>query len=265
MVTVHPGGAARTGPSRPRSRPSWTASARTSTTRSASWRTSRTPRRSRSSRSGLSRPDYMGTWGGYTTEPRFGWSADAPGRGARARRAAGRRARRAAPALGDEGARPDAVSASSRSWITIPPSSGAPPADFYGELLEQAEAADELGFDSFWVAEHHFHEYGAVPAPAGAAGRGRRSARAGSASARAWSCCRSTTRCASPRTTRWSTCSRAAASTSGVGSGYLTHEYAGFNARPGGEARALRRGARDPAPRVDRRALLVRGPLPSGP
>jgi alkanesulfonate monooxygenase SsuD/methylene tetrahydromethanopterin reductase-like flavin-dependent oxidoreductase (luciferase family) len=37
--------------------------------------------------------------------------------------------------------------------------------DFYGELLEQAEAADDLGFDSFWIAEHHFHEYGAVPRP----------------------------------------------------------------------------------------------------
>ncbi len=36
----------------------------------------------------------------------------------------------------------------------------------YEELLEQAQAADELGFNSFWVAEHHFHEYGAVPRPA---------------------------------------------------------------------------------------------------
>jgi len=37
--------------------------------------------------------------------------------------------------------------------------------EFYAELLEQAEAAEEWGFDSFWVAEHHFHEYGAVPRP----------------------------------------------------------------------------------------------------
>ncbi len=36
----------------------------------------------------------------------------------------------------------------------------------YAEVLEQAEAAEELGFDSFWIAEHHFHEYGACPAPA---------------------------------------------------------------------------------------------------
>src|SRR4029453_4952120 len=50
--------------------------------------------------------------------------------------------------------------------------------DFYAELLEQAEAAEEWGFDSFWVAEHHFHEYGAVPRPpvllAAAAQRTRR-------------------------------------------------------------------------------------------
>ncbi len=38
-------------------------------------------------------------------------------------------------------------------------------AQFYGELLEQVEAAEALGFDSFWVAEHHFHEYGGIPSP----------------------------------------------------------------------------------------------------
>lgn len=36
---------------------------------------------------------------------------------------------------------------------------------FFGELLEQVAAAEQLGFDSFWVAEHHFHEYGAIPSP----------------------------------------------------------------------------------------------------
>src|SRR6185369_6874207 len=35
--------------------------------------------------------------------------------------------------------------------------------EFYDELLEQAQLADELGFDSFWVAEHHFHPYGVIP------------------------------------------------------------------------------------------------------
>ncbi|MBI4610763.1 MAG: LLM class flavin-dependent oxidoreductase [Candidatus Rokubacteria bacterium] len=36
---------------------------------------------------------------------------------------------------------------------------------FYAELLEQVVAAEELGFESFWVAEHHFHEYGGIPRP----------------------------------------------------------------------------------------------------
>ncbi|MBI2544215.1 MAG: LLM class flavin-dependent oxidoreductase [Candidatus Rokubacteria bacterium] len=49
---------------------------------------------------------------------------------------------------------------------------------FYEELLEQVQAAEECGFDSFWVAEHHFHEYGGIPAPpiwmAAAAQRTRR-------------------------------------------------------------------------------------------
>jgi alkanesulfonate monooxygenase SsuD/methylene tetrahydromethanopterin reductase-like flavin-dependent oxidoreductase (luciferase family) len=37
---------------------------------------------------------------------------------------------------------------------------------FYAELIDQAILAEELGYESFWVAEHHFHEYGIVPAPA---------------------------------------------------------------------------------------------------
>lgn len=36
---------------------------------------------------------------------------------------------------------------------------------FYGELLDQCVAAEDLGFDSFWIAEHHFHEYGVIPSP----------------------------------------------------------------------------------------------------
>lgn len=37
---------------------------------------------------------------------------------------------------------------------------------FVSELCEQAELADQLGFHSFWIAEHHFHEYGLIPRPA---------------------------------------------------------------------------------------------------
>lgn len=36
----------------------------------------------------------------------------------------------------------------------------------YDELLEQAEVADALGFDSFWIAEHHAHRSAGVPSPA---------------------------------------------------------------------------------------------------
>lgn len=36
----------------------------------------------------------------------------------------------------------------------------------YRQVLEQARQAENLGYDTFWVAEHHFHEYGAVPNPA---------------------------------------------------------------------------------------------------
>ena len=35
----------------------------------------------------------------------------------------------------------------------------------YGQVIAQAELADRLGYDTFFVAEHHFHEYGAVPNP----------------------------------------------------------------------------------------------------
>lgn len=39
-------------------------------------------------------------------------------------------------------------------------------AQLYGEVVAQAELADRIGYDTFWVAEHHFHEYGVVPNPA---------------------------------------------------------------------------------------------------
>ena len=37
---------------------------------------------------------------------------------------------------------------------------------FYNEIIEQAVLADELGYEAFFIAEHHFHPYGAVPNPA---------------------------------------------------------------------------------------------------
>ncbi|APU17232.1 MULTISPECIES: LLM class flavin-dependent oxidoreductase [Actinoalloteichus] len=39
-------------------------------------------------------------------------------------------------------------------------------AAFYDQLLDEISYAEELGFANYFVAEHHFHEYGIVPAPA---------------------------------------------------------------------------------------------------
>lgn len=39
-------------------------------------------------------------------------------------------------------------------------------AEFYEELLEQCVLAEQLGYRAFYVAEHHFDEYGAIPNPA---------------------------------------------------------------------------------------------------
>src|SRR5688572_13907121 len=39
-------------------------------------------------------------------------------------------------------------------------------ADVYQKVIEQAEAADELGFETIWLAEHHFTPYGTLPSPA---------------------------------------------------------------------------------------------------
>lgn len=36
----------------------------------------------------------------------------------------------------------------------------------YGELLEQGVLGEALGYDTYFVAEHHFHEYGVIPDPA---------------------------------------------------------------------------------------------------
>jgi alkanesulfonate monooxygenase SsuD/methylene tetrahydromethanopterin reductase-like flavin-dependent oxidoreductase (luciferase family) len=30
--------------------------------------------------------------------------------------------------------------------------------ELYAEIIAQVELAERLGYDTFWVAEHHFHE-----------------------------------------------------------------------------------------------------------
>lgn len=39
-------------------------------------------------------------------------------------------------------------------------------AALYAQLLDQIALAEELGFEAYFVAEHHVHEYGIVPSPA---------------------------------------------------------------------------------------------------
>lgn len=44
-----------------------------------------------------------------------------------------------------------------------PPGSGRSFADLYSEMFRQAERAEELGFDSLWLTEHHFTDDGYLP------------------------------------------------------------------------------------------------------
>src|SRR5256714_13090235 len=39
-------------------------------------------------------------------------------------------------------------------------------AQLYAQVMRQCELAEALGYDTFFCAEHHFHEYGVVPDPA---------------------------------------------------------------------------------------------------
>ncbi len=97
----------------------------------------------------------------------------------------------------------------------------------YDQVLRQGVLADELGYHTFFVAEHHFHEYGAVPNPAvflsGLAGRTTR-LRLGTAI--------SILTFHHPLTIAENYAMVDVLSsgrlTLGVGSGYLKHEFAGY-------------------------------------
>ena len=97
----------------------------------------------------------------------------------------------------------------------------------YDEVMRQGVLADELGYDTFFVAEHHFHEYGAVPNPAvflaGLAARTRH-LRLGTAI--------SILTFHNPLTVAENYAMVDVLSggrlTLGVGSGYLKHEFAGY-------------------------------------
>jgi alkanesulfonate monooxygenase SsuD/methylene tetrahydromethanopterin reductase-like flavin-dependent oxidoreductase (luciferase family) len=101
----------------------------------------------------------------------------------------------------------------------------------YQEILVQAELADALGYDTFWVAEHHFHEYGAVPNPAvmlASIAQRTKQLRLGTAI--------SILTFHSPLTVAESYAMVDILSGGrlmyGVGSGYLSHEFAGYAVDP---------------------------------
>lgn len=116
------------------------------------------------------------------------------------------------------------------SLFSVPdhhPGRGRSIAQFYAELLAEAELADALGYDTYFVAEHHFHHYGIVPDPAvmlSAMAQRTRRLRLGTAV--------SVLPFRNPLNTAESYAMVDALSggrlTLGVGSGYLAHEFAGF-------------------------------------
>lgn len=104
----------------------------------------------------------------------------------------------------------------------------------YGELMAQVELADRLGYDTFFVAEHHFHEYGVIPNPAAfLAAAALRTARIRLAPAVAVLPFHDTRRLAED----YAMVDQLSAGrlVMGVGSGYLSHEFAGFGIDPAGK------------------------------
>ena len=51
------------------------------------------------------------------------------------------------------------------TFLLMPSPDGRDSEDVYARALEQAQTAEDLGFDSVWIAEHHFSSYGYCPHP----------------------------------------------------------------------------------------------------
>jgi alkanesulfonate monooxygenase SsuD/methylene tetrahydromethanopterin reductase-like flavin-dependent oxidoreductase (luciferase family) len=101
----------------------------------------------------------------------------------------------------------------------------------YAEVMAQCELAEALGYDTFFCAEHHFHEYGVVPDPAvmlSALARTTRRIRLGTAI--------SVLTFHDPRRIAESYAMVDMMSGGrlvlGVGSGYLAHEFVGYDRDP---------------------------------
>lgn len=101
----------------------------------------------------------------------------------------------------------------------------------YAQVMHQCELAESLGYDTFFCAEHHFHEYGVVPDPAvmlAAIAQRTKRIRLGTAI--------SILTFHDPRRLAESYAMLDVISNGrlvyGVGSGYLKHEFEGYNANP---------------------------------
>jgi alkanesulfonate monooxygenase SsuD/methylene tetrahydromethanopterin reductase-like flavin-dependent oxidoreductase (luciferase family) len=104
-------------------------------------------------------------------------------------------------------------------------------AQLYAQVMRQCELAEELGYDTFFCAEHHFHEYGVVPDPAvmlAALAQRTRRIRLGTAI--------SILTFHDPRriaeTYSMLDMMSGGRLVFGVGSGYLAHEFVGYDREP---------------------------------
>ncbi len=103
--------------------------------------------------------------------------------------------------------------------------------DLYRQVMRHAELAEALGYDTFFCAEHHFHEYGVVPDPAvmlAAVSQRTKTIRLGTAI--------SILTFHDPRriaeTYSMLDMMSGGRLVFGVGSGYLAHEFVGYDADP---------------------------------
>ena len=111
------------------------------------------------------------------------------------------------------------------------------------EHLAMGDLAEPLGFDSLFALEHHFTGYAMSPAPL-SFWPITPAAPSGSCSARRSSCCRGTTRSASPRRSRCSTSSAAGAACSALAAAPRASNTRGSASRWRRRGRALPRRRR---------------------
>ena len=104
-------------------------------------------------------------------------------------------------------------------------------AQLYAQVMAQCELAERLGYDTFFCAEHHFHEYGAVPDPAVMlSALAQRTSRVRLGTAISILTFHDPRRIA--ETYAMVDLMSGGRLVFGVGSGYLAHEFAGFGIDP---------------------------------